>query len=54
MFPEEDADPCEVYFSQYHDVDGRMLPGRMEVRYGDEVYGVFTINEFRFENKVEK
>ncbi len=23
MFPEEDADPCEVYFSQYHEVDGR-------------------------------
>ena len=50
MFPEEDADPCEVYFSQYHNVDGRMLPGRMEVRFGEEIFGgVFAINEFRIE-----
>ena len=32
MFPDEDADPCEVYFTDYHEVDGRMLPGRLEVR----------------------
>ncbi len=49
MYPAEDVDPCEVYFSEYHDIDGRMLPGRMEVRYGDEPFGIFTINEFQFE-----
>ncbi|MGD0654456.1 MAG: trypsin-like peptidase domain-containing protein [Thermoguttaceae bacterium] len=54
MFPDEDADPCEVYFSQYHDIDGGILPGRMEVRFGDEVFGTLTINEFRFEKTVNK
>ena len=27
MFPDEDADPCEVYFSDYREVDGRVLAG---------------------------
>lgn len=54
MFPEEDADPCEIYFSQYRDADGRILPGRMEVRYGDELFGIFAINEFSFEKKNNK
>jgi serine protease Do len=54
MFPDEDADPCEVYFSQYHEVDGRSLPGRMEVRYADEVFAIFTINEYHFEKTAGK
>jgi serine protease Do len=54
MFPQEETDPCEVYFSEYHDVDGRQLPGRMEVRYGDEVFGIFTINNFRFDKETDK
>ena len=40
MFPDEDADPCEVYFSDYREADGRYWPGRMEVRYGDELFAV--------------
>jgi len=28
MFPEEDVDPCELYFADYREVQGRMLPGR--------------------------
>ena len=27
MYPAENADPCEVYFSDYHDVDGRCCRG---------------------------
>jgi serine protease Do len=49
MFPEEDADPCEVYFSGYHEVDGRFLPAQMEVRVGDDPYGVFLLSQFNFE-----
>jgi serine protease Do len=49
MFPEEDVDPCEVYFSGYRDVDGRFLPARMEVRVGDDLYGDFLLNQFSFE-----
>jgi serine protease Do len=54
MFPDEDSDPCEVYFSQFRDVDGRLLPGRMEVRHADEVFGIFAVNEFRFEKAADK
>ena len=36
MTPEEDTDPCELYFSDYREVEGRMLPGRIEVRHGDD------------------
>jgi serine protease Do len=49
MFPEDDVDPCEIYFSGYRDVDGRFLPARMEVRVGDDLYGVFLLNQFSFE-----
>jgi hypothetical protein len=46
MFPDDQSDPCEVYFGDYQEVDGRMLPHRMEVRYGDNVFGVFTLSNF--------
>ena len=49
MFPDDDADPCEVYFSDYREVDGRWLPGRMEVRYGDETFAMFKLEKFNFE-----
>ena len=35
MYPEEDTDPCELYFSEYQEIEGRMLPARIEVRHGD-------------------
>ncbi len=43
MFPEEDTDPCELYFGEYHEVDGRQLPGRIEVRHGDGVYQIYDL-----------
>jgi S1-C subfamily serine protease len=51
MFPSEHADPCEVYFDDFRTVDGRVLPKTMEVRFGDEVYGRFTIGDLTFETK---
>ena len=48
MFAGEDADPCEVYFLDYRERDGRLLPGRMEVRFGDDVYGMFQFDRMRF------
>jgi S1-C subfamily serine protease len=42
-----DEDPCEVYLSDYKTIDGRQLPQRMEVRYGNERYGIFTIKNFQ-------
>ncbi|QDU93141.1 Periplasmic serine endoprotease DegP precursor [Lignipirellula cremea] len=40
MYADSYADPCELYFSEYREVDGRQLPGRIEVRRGDDVFGV--------------
>ena len=53
MFPEENVDPCEVYFAEYRELEGRLLPGRMEVRFGDDVFGVFELAEFGFETPAQ-
>jgi hypothetical protein len=53
MFPTDDADPCEVYFSDYREVDQKWLPGRMEARVGDERYGVFPIDRFELHPATE-
>ena len=54
FFPDEDVDPCEVYFHEYHQVDGRFLPGRIEVRIGDDPFATFDLQEFQFEKTAEK
>jgi len=41
FYPADDVDPCEVYFSEYEEFEGRALPGRIDVRHGDADYGVF-------------
>jgi hypothetical protein len=42
----ENEDPCEVYLSDYRSVDGRMLPHRLQVQYGDGHYGTFNFTAF--------
>jgi S1-C subfamily serine protease len=44
-------DPCEIYLSDYRQVDGQPLPHRLEVRYGNDRYGVFTVNRYQFAAK---
>ena len=51
MSPEEHVDPCEVSFHDYRQVDGRRVPGRMEVRHGDEAYATFPVERFELEMK---
>ncbi len=53
FFAADDMDPCEIYFSEYRDVDGRQLPGRMEVRTGEVAFATFTLEEYRFEKAAE-
>jgi serine protease Do len=51
---EEGEDPCEVYFSDYKAVDGKMMPHRIEVRYAGEVgkdserYCLLTVKSWKF------
>jgi S1-C subfamily serine protease len=42
----KNGDPCELYFSDYKDVNGRKLPHKIEVRYGDRPFGTLTIKSF--------
>jgi S1-C subfamily serine protease len=42
-----DEDPCELYFHDFKSVDGRLLPHRIEIRYGNGRFGVLTIRKFQ-------
>jgi S1-C subfamily serine protease len=54
MTPEEDTDPCELYFSEYHEAEGRMVPGRIEVRHGDDYRQAFQCKTYSFEASAPK
>jgi serine protease Do len=49
FFPDDNSDPCEVYFSDYREIDGRLLPARMEARCGDQLFATFKIELFKVE-----
>ncbi len=54
MIPEEDDDPCELSFGEFKEVEGRILPGRIEARHGDDFSMVFQCKEFSFAPAAEK
>ncbi|QEL14031.1 S1C family serine protease [Limnoglobus roseus] len=43
-----DSDPCELYFGDYKPVDGRQVPHRIDVRWGDKNYGTLFFAKFEF------
>jgi S1-C subfamily serine protease len=47
-WPEEDTDPCEVYFDDYREVQGCMLPHRIEVRVGERLYQTIDCKQYVF------
>ncbi len=49
MFTDEEADPCEIYYSDYRNFDGRDWPGRIDVRHGDDAFASFKISEVHLE-----
>ena len=51
FFGDEHSDPCEVYFSDYRQTDGRVVPGRIAVHFGDKPFAVFKIDEFKAEKR---
>lgn len=48
MYPDLGVDPCEIYFSEYESVNGRMLPRQLEIVYGDTIYGELRLEDFEF------
>jgi serine protease Do len=47
----KDDDPCEVFLADYKAVDGRQLSHRVEVKYGNETYGVLTVKGYKLAAK---
>jgi len=43
----DDEDPCEVYFSNYKQVDGRWLPHTLSVLNGDITYGTIELSSIK-------
>jgi len=48
---ERNDDPCEVYLYDYKEVNGKKLPHRMEVRYGNDRYATLNIREYKTATK---
>lgn len=48
MFPDDLSDPCELHLGDYREVEGRMWPHRIEVRYADAVYNLYQSQKFTF------
>jgi hypothetical protein len=46
MQASDHEDPCEIYFDDIREIDGRSLPHRWTIRHGDEVYADLTITSY--------
>jgi hypothetical protein len=46
MQASDDEDPCEIYFSDVREVDGRSLPHQWTIRHGDEVFAEVAITSY--------
>ncbi|QVL34714.1 trypsin-like peptidase domain-containing protein [Telmatocola sphagniphila] len=46
IYISKDLDPCEISLYDYKKIDGRLLPGRMDVRFGDRKYA--TLNNLTY------
>lgn len=53
LYPDVGVDPCELSFNGYRDVEGRQLPHQIEIRYGDQSYGVLELDEIQLTPQVE-
>jgi S1-C subfamily serine protease len=47
VFVAHDQDPCEVYLHDAKEINGRLLPTKMEVRHGDKRFTVLTLRDFK-------
>jgi hypothetical protein len=48
LFTDENADPCEVYFGDYREVDSRLVPHALVVRHGDRVFTSIKLESVLF------
>jgi serine protease Do len=43
----DDADPCEIYFSEFEESAGRILPRRWWIRSGDAVFAELVVDQWQ-------
>ncbi len=48
MFPDAESDACEIFFDEYHTVDGRDVPRIIQVVFADQRYAELRIAELKF------
>ena len=53
LYLHEDDDPCELHFADYRETDGREVARTMLVRYGDNVFGLFTFTEVSLKEQAQ-
>lgn len=46
VFPENHADPCEIYLYDFRPVSGGLLPHRWDIRFGDNRFGILTVRTY--------
>jgi hypothetical protein len=46
LFSADDADPCEIQFSQFAEVNGRRVPHRWWIRSGDAVFAELVVSQW--------
>lgn len=51
LFTGDGRDPCEVFFEDYKEGNGRWWPGRLVVRHGDQQYGRYAIGPLALEKE---
>jgi hypothetical protein len=44
---DREEDPCELYFSDYKKVDGRMLPHHIDVYHGDKIFASWNVESYK-------
>jgi len=50
LFAADDADPCELSFSEFAEFSGRRLPRRWLVRHGDDVFAELVVENWEFKS----
>lgn len=54
MFPDKNGDACEVYFDDFRDVGGRQFPHRLQIRFGDTLFGEIEIEKVQLPTAPKK
>lgn len=48
LYPDTEVDPCEVYFDDYREIEGRYVPHLLHVRFGDAIFGNIKLDSVDF------